>query len=252
MTPADAPHLGAESQEALPEQQRRGRIFLTAYGSVLALATLVFLILALFVRDEDLVVHFDAPVARAIQAIDWPPAAWLLTHTSDLGWFPLDVLSVVAVATLLVLLRLRLEAAIVVVFTVLAGQAGTIAKDLVQRARPSSNFVHLSAQLTGFSFPSGHVIFATVLFATTFWIVWIVWGPSWLRNTALAALAVPIVLMGPSRIYLGEHWPTDVLGAYCFGGLWVAAALELILVLKPRLARSWSGRAHRRRWQPLL
>ena len=244
--------LAADAREPLPEQERRGRVFLAAYGTFLALATLTFVVLAAFVRDEDLLRRFDLPIARAIQAIAWQPAAWLLTHMSDLGWFPYDFAGVCLVALVFVWLGLRLEAVVVVAFTLLAGQAGTIVKDLVQRARPTSNFVHLGAQATGFSFPSGHVIFATVLFGTAFWVVWIVWGPSMIRNMALAVLVLPIALMGPSRIYLGQHWPTDVLGAYCFGGLWVAAGIELILVLKPRLASRWQGRPHRRRWKPLL
>ena len=242
----------AESEEALPEQERRGRIFLTAYATVLAIVTLGFVLLALFVRDEELIVRFDAPIARAIQALDWGPAAWILTHVSDLGWFPYDALSVVVIGVTLFLLRLRLESAVIVASTLLAGEAGTLTKDLVQRARPTGAFVHLASHLTDFSFPSGHVIFATVLFGTTFCVVWIAWGSSPVRNGVLAVLLVPMILMGPSRIYLGEHWPSDVLGAYCFGGLWVAGAMELILVVKPRLARSWQGRPHRRRWKPLL
>lgn len=249
---AQVRRLITESEEPLPEQERRGRAFLAAYVTLLALATLSFVMLAMFVRSEDVIARFDAPVARAIQALDWGPAAWVLTHVSDLGWFPYDALSVVVVALALIVFRLRLESAVVVVSTLLAGEAGSLVKDLVQRARPTGNIVHLAAHLAGFSFPSGHVIFATVLFGTTFWVVWMAWGGSWIRNAVLAVLVLPVVLMGPSRIYLGEHWPSDVIGAYCFAGLWVAGAMELILVLKSRLSHPWQGRPHRRRWKPLL
>lgn len=244
--------LIVESEQVLPEQERRGRMFLSVYATFLVLATLFFVLLALFVRDQDMIARFDGPVARAIQAIDWGPAPWVLTHVSDLGWFPYDTLSVVVVAVTLFVLRLRIESAVVVASTILAGETGSLVKELVQRSRPAGNIVHLTAHLTGYSFPSGHVIFATVLFGTTFCVVWMAWRDSPIRDLVLAALLVPVLLMGPSRIYLGEHWPSDVLGAYCFAGLWVAAAMEIILVLKPRLTRSWQGRPHRRRWKPLL
>lgn len=227
-------------------------MFLSVYASLLVLATLVFALLVVFVRDTDMILRFDAPVAHAIQAVDWGPAAWVLTHVSDLGWFPYDVLSVVVIAMTLFMVRLRLESAVIVAATLLAGEAGTLTKELVKRARPTGNVVHLAAHLADFSFPSGHVIFATVLFGTTFCVVWIAWRRSGIRDGVLAVVLVPVVLMGPSRIYLGEHWPSDVVGAYCFAGLWVAAAMELILVLKPRLTRWWHGRPYRRRWKPLL
>jgi membrane-associated phospholipid phosphatase len=230
----------------LSEEQRRGRAFMSVYGLLVALATLAFIGLIVFVRDEDSIKNFDAPIARAIQGVPWPAGGWLLTHTSDLGWFPNDAASVTVIAVLLFLLRLRLESIVIVVSTLLAGEAGTIVKDLVQRARPSATFVHLTARLADYSFPSGHVIFATVLFGTTFWVVWITWRSSWARNAVLIVLVLPIVLMGPSRVYLGEHWPTDVIGAYCLAGLWVTGSVELILVLKPRLNSWWRGRPHRR------
>lgn len=238
-------------QEPLPEQERRGRAFVAVYAALLAIATIGFALLVVFVRDEEVVMNFDAPVARAIQSVHTPIISWVLTHTSDLGWAPYDVLCVVIIAAALFALRLRLESMLIVASTLIAGELGTLAKDLVQRARPTSTYVHLAAHLADFSFPSGHVIFATVLFGTTAWVVWIVWSSSLVRNLALVVLTAPVLLMGLSRIYLGEHWPTDVLGAYCLAGLWVAGTIELLFVLKPRLNGWWQGRPHRHRWRPL-
>lgn len=225
---------------------------MSVYAFVAACATAAFTLLAIFARDQDVTRYFDVPIARALQAVQWPAAGWLLTHTSDLGFFPYDVISVTMIAVALFALRLRLEALVIAASTVLAGQFGVLAKDLVQRARPTSNFVHLAAHLADFSFPSGHVIFATVLFGTTFWVVWIAWKESWARNAVLVALAALVVLMGPSRVYLGEHWPTDVIGAYCLAGLWVAGTVEVILVLKPRSSSWWIGRPFRRDLKPLV
>jgi undecaprenyl-diphosphatase len=113
-------------------------------------------------------------------------------------------------------------------------------------------FVHVAAYLHDYSFPSGHVIFYTTLFGLTFWVVWIAWKNSLLRNAVLVALAMLITVVGFSRVYLGEHWPSDVIGAYCLASLWVVGTIELLLALKPRLGAWWSGRPHRRRWSTLL
>jgi undecaprenyl-diphosphatase len=248
---ADIKQRITAQEEPLPEQERRGRAFVRVYAALVALATLGFGVLVVFVRDQDAALRFDGPVAQAVQSIHAPVIRWVLIHMSDLGWSPYDVACVLLVAAALFALRLRLEALFMVVSVPLAGEIGRLAKDLVQRARPSAAFVHLAAHLTDYSFPSGHVIFATVLFGTTFWIVWIVWRSSPARNVVLVILAALVLLMGPSRVYLGEHWPTDVIGAYCLAGLWVAGTLELLLLLKPRVSRWWQGRPHRRRWQLL-
>lgn len=239
-------------KESAPEQQRRGRFFVTVYASVLLVATAGFVGLAIFVQQQDVITNFDAPVAQAIQSINLPVVTWALIHMSDLGWAPLDVICVLVVAGALVALRLRLEAAVIVASVLLAGEIGTLTKDVVQRARPTATFVHLAGHLADFSFPSGHVIFATVLFGSTFGVIWIVWPSSIVRNAVLVVLAALVLLMGPSRIYLGEHWPTDVLGAYCLAGLWVAGTIELLLVLRPRVRPWWQGREFRRRWRPLV
>lgn len=239
-------------KQSAPEQERRGRLFAASYAAVVLVATAGFVGLAVFVRQQDVITAFDAPIAEAIQSINVPVLSWLLLHVSDLGWAPLDIICVVVIAAALLGLRLRLEAVVVVLSTLLAGGVGTLTKDVVQRARPTASFVHLAAHLADYSFPSGHVIFATVLFGTTFGIVWIVWGSSLLRNVVLALLASLILLMGPSRIYMGEHWPSDVIGAYCLGGLWLAGTLEVLLALRPRVRPWWQGREFRRRWKPLI
>ena len=235
-----APSVTAPKQSR-PEQQRRGRLFLSVYVSVILLATAGFTGLAVFVRQQDVITNFDAPVAQAIQSINLPVVSWILVHMSDLGWAPLDIICVAGIAVTLFALRLRLEAVLVVVATLAAGELGTLAKGFVQRARPTASFVHLAGHLADFSFPSGHVIFATVLFGTTFAVVWIVWASSLLRNAVLVLLAALVLLMGPSRIYLGEHWPTDVIGAYCLGGLCLAVTVEVLLALRPRVGPWWQG-----------
>lgn len=239
-------------KESPPEQARRGRVLAFVYASIVLAATAGFVGLAVFVQQEDVIAKFDAPVAQAIQSISVPVLPWILLHMSDLGWAPLNIVCVVVIAGAFTALRLRLEAALIVVSTLAAGEVGTLTKDVVQRARPSANFVHLVGHLADFSFPSGHVIFATVLFGTAFGIVWIVWPSSLLRNAVLFVLAALVALMGPSRIYMGEHWPTDVIGAYCLGGLWVAGTIELLLALRPRVKPWWQGREFRRRWKPLV
>jgi len=59
-------------------------------------------------------------------------------------------------------------------------------------------------------------------------------GRHWWRTTLLVTSAAFVVLIGPSRIYLGDHWASDVIGAYLIGGVLWGLAVGLYLPLKER------------------
>lgn len=211
-----------------------GRRFLRVYIGVLALSFLGFAALAAF-ADTHAVNRFDVSATLALQSVHLPVYGWVLTHASDLGYFPLSPLTYVVVFVGLAAARLRLAAVLAVVSALLAGVAGGGIKLVIERARPSSTLVHVVAPLNDYSFPSGHVLHYTTLFGYAFFVVIVSWRRSWPRDLVLVLLALPIALVGASRVYLGEHWPTDVIGAYLLGGLWLAGAIELHLWLKQRL-----------------
>ena len=57
---------------------------------------------------------------------------------------------------------------------------------------------------------------------------------SWIRFVNLVGYGVMIALIGLSRVYLGEHWPTDVVGGYFLGSLWLALTLHIYRCYRPR------------------
>jgi membrane-associated phospholipid phosphatase len=106
-----------------------------------------------------------------------------------------------------------------------------VVKRLVERPRPptSLSLVHV----TGTAYPSGHAMDAMAVYVA----LRLVLSAGWSKKagalfTCTAGLAILIV--GWSRLYLGTHWLTDVLGAYALGGLWVSI-LGLVL-LRPGAA----------------
>jgi undecaprenyl-diphosphatase len=234
-----------------PRQVRRGRVFVRIYASLIVLASAAFIALLFLVRDQDILYSLDIPITRAIQSVHLPLCAWVLTHVSDLGFSPLNIVSYVVVIGALYALGLRIEAALGLFSSVLAGLVGGLIKLIIRRVRPSGSLVHVTAVLHDYSFPSGHVIQYVTLFGFAFFVVWVSWRSSIPRNLVLAVLALLVLLVGPSRVYLGEHWPSDVFGAYCLAGLWLAGTIELLLALKRRLGPGWSGRPYRRRFVSL-
>ena len=112
----------------------------------------------------------------------------------------------------------------------------TIVKLFIARPRPTNDLVTVDRILKTQSFPSGHVTFYVCFFGFLFFVAYaLLRRGSLTRRLALIAAALPVLLIGLSRIYLGEHWPSDTLGAYLFGGLWLALSLHLY--------RKWKERA---------
>jgi len=101
-------------------------------------------------------------------------------------------------------------------------------KTLVHRTRPV-----FAAHVTSFSFPSGHTMAATIGYGMLAYVLGTYWWPRGLRRRFLFFAAGLLALaVGLSRIYLGVHFPTDVIGGFAAGTAWVA-----ICVTGTRIAR---------------
>lgn len=105
---------------------------------------------------------------------------------------------------------------------------------LIGRARPP--VTDWAGVAGGPSFPSGHTTAATLFVICAAWVLMARVPAGWPRRTTWAAAAVYAAVIGWSRIWLGVHWPTDVLAGWLFGVAWTCA----IMAALP--ARPWRGR----------
>jgi undecaprenyl-diphosphatase len=108
-------------------------------------------------------------------------------------------------------------------------------KVLVARPRPPVG--QMVTSYSGYAFPSGHATQAVAFYGMLAALV-AVNTPSWAAKVAAWASAVGIWgLVGFSRLYLGVHWLTDVLGGFALGGLWLFALLLLARTVPALRAR---------------
>ena len=92
------------------------------------------------------------------------------------------------------------------------------------------------------SFPSGHVMYYVNFYGLLIYLLATNWRSGKLRNALIAILTGLIGTVGPSRVYLGAHWPSDVMAGYVYGGLWFSGLITLYLRVKSWLHPS-TGKA---------
>lgn len=168
---------------------------------------------------------FDEAILLALRQpsdLSTPIGPGWLTHAvkdiTSLGGTTVLTLMTVLV-TIYLLLDRRRAIAIFVLASVLGGWAlSTVLKLSVARARP--DIVPHLVEVNDLSFPSGHAMVSAVTYLT---LAALISGTRRYRSTRIFIVAVGILLtlmIGMSRVYLGVHYPTDVLGGWCAGATW--------------------------------
>ncbi len=96
-------------------------------------------------------------------------------------------------------------------------------KSVFCRVRPDIN--HL-VEVSGYSFPSGHAMVSTTFYGMIGYLVWLNFREQGKSSWYVPVLSVFLILaVGLSRIYLGVHYPSDVLAGYAAGGVWLVACI---------------------------
>jgi undecaprenyl-diphosphatase len=101
-------------------------------------------------------------------------------------------------------------------------------------ARPRPDLVPHGAEVFTASFPSGHSMMSAVVYLTLGALLARTQPDRAVKAYVLAIAVMLTVLVGVSRVYLGVHWPTDVLAGWALGGLWALVCLMLMLWLQSR------------------
>jgi membrane-associated phospholipid phosphatase len=230
-----------ESRSPWYHLSRAARTLLLVYIVQLAL----FGLLAFWVHLNP-VNPIDLTITREFQE---NTASWLKISMEVVSYagstFVLPVLVLLA-ALLFWIGGLRLEAVFVIALSAVSLGINFLLKILVARPRPNSHFVDVFQAATGQSFPSGHVMAYLAFWGLLFSFGIIVFkGTRWWRILLLVVSALFVVLIGPSRIYLGDHWASDVLGSYLIGGVLLGITLWIYLKLKERGTLETEGARNR-------
>jgi len=115
-----------------------------------------------------------------------------------------------------------------------------IVKPAVARTRPPAA-LQVGGPDTGWAFPSGHATQSIAFYGMLAIVLSLWYAPSRRRLFAIGAGLV-VILVGASRLYLGVHWLTDVLGGYALGLAWMSLVMVASQLIDDRKRRAASGR----------
>jgi undecaprenyl-diphosphatase len=149
-----------------------------------------------------------------------------MVGVSELGYWPWSTLILLAAIVGCVWGRWY-RGALFLLGTHGAGWLASNIKLLTDRPRPTSELVRVLGQVGETSYPSGHVTSYVVLYGFLFFLVYVLMRRSWPRTLLLTMFGLPVALVGVSRIYLGHHWASDVVGGYALGTAYLLILLEL-------------------------
>ncbi|WP_010184482.1 phosphatase PAP2 family protein [Sphingomonas sp. PAMC 26605] len=172
-----------------------------------------------------------------------PGPAWLTRSILDitaLGGPTVLVLVAAATAGLLIVQRHWLTLALVLGGTISGSLVVTAVKALIGRTRPAVTD-HLVAAYDA-SFPSGHAANSACVYLTLALLLLQITEHRAVRRYGLGAALLLVAAIGFSRVYLGVHWPSDVLAGWTFGGLWAVAWWALGAALRVRVAHRRGAR----------
>lgn len=182
---------------------------------------------------------FDEAVLRALRSPTNPADPlgpwWVETAFRDLTSLgSTAVLTVITLAAIGYLLIDGKRAA--AVFVLLSIGGGTIVSTLLKNviARPRPELVAHLVDVRTLSFPSGHAMLSAVTFLTLGALLARLQSRRRLKAYLLTMAVFLSLLVGISRVYLGVHWPTDVLAGWCVGAAWAMLCWLLALWLQHR------------------
>lgn len=183
------------------------------------LTTIVAFILLTFWVKSALVLPIDLLISQKVQAINFPGFVHFMTILSNSGWGIKLFTWVAVVAVSLFLLGKRLESVFVLLLSGLDAILFFGLSRLINRPRPTPNLIHVDFTLNVGGFPSGHVLMITLVFGFLIYLSVIYIKRVWIKTVLISVFSGTILLMGLARINSGQHWPTDILGAYILAGM---------------------------------
>jgi undecaprenyl-diphosphatase len=223
----------ARAQQDAASSSRLHRLVGDINGTLMMIAIVagvLFTALSVLVAVHPAPFSFDRPIEVAVQSINGAWFGWFNTFVSGFAGF---VGIGVGVAVIVLTFILRRRATPLVAFSAVYAVVYNVVNIIIRRPRPAG-VAHITSKTIGYGYPSGHVgffvwlsVLAMILLARKL--------PTPLYATCWLLAAVFVAATALSRIYVGAHWPSDVVGGLLLGIAWTCLSLSIGRLRRPAL-----------------
>ncbi|MBT2736304.1 phosphatase PAP2 family protein [Bacillus sp. ISL-7] len=198
------------------------KTYLVIAFSISAVSIIGFSLISLLISDQK-IIYFDRTVIDMVQGSETLVLTNVMKFFTFIGSAPfVIVLSLFLLLFLYKVLHHRLE--LILFASAITGSAilNGILKQFFQRVRPD---FHRLIDIEGYSFPSGHAMNAFTVYGILSFLLWRHIPSRFGRGVLISVSIIMILAIGISRIYLGVHYPSDIIGGYFASGFWITTAI---------------------------
>jgi membrane-associated phospholipid phosphatase len=216
-----------------PERQLVGKRWPAIIPVSLGLA-IASLVLFSWLADEVLRKHtdrFDDTVRSVIHDFASPGLTALMRFVTNLGDWQVVMIATLCLLAYLWYRRDNTHILVALVTMMGAGILDASLKFAFHRTRPDPFFI---PKPSTYSFPSGHALISLCFYGLLAGTLTHDQRSKWQRGLVWTAAALFITLIGLSRVYLGVHWPSDVLAGYAAALIWMGAVRVMAVRLEQR------------------
>ncbi|WP_028392361.1 phosphatase PAP2 family protein [Bacillus cihuensis] len=212
--------------------KQKGLLLIALLISLFSL--MAFSLMAILISGKR-IVQFDQKVISFVQGFETSLVTSIMKFFTFIGSMPV-VLVIVLIALIILdkVLKHRTELVLFVVVIIGTPVLNQLLKFVFQRSRPD---IHRLIEVGGYSFPSGHAMNAFAVYGIISFLLWR-HIPTFLGRTTLIIISgIFIFMIGISRVYLGVHYPSDIIGGYFASSFWLAIAIWFFYRLKSKANR---------------
>ncbi len=192
---------------------------------IISILILLFLIIGIMVRNESGGILFDKIILNLIHKNENPILFPIMKGISFVGsaYFLIPFVLVLVVYNFYKKKPYTIK--LLLISTLGSYLANFILKNIFNRTRPLDHFL---VEQGGLSYPSGHSMVAMTFYMTLAYLFTKNMRDQKKRNWIYILASIMVVLMGVSRLYLGVHWPTDIIGGYSIGYVYFLISIHIV------------------------